>query len=267
MSDPNRPPSDDEALAEVLAERAREHAGPERGDPEPEELLDYLEGRLSPEAEAAMGRRLLASPSATRDLLDLAEFAEAGAELVRAGTGEDDAEPPADLGARAGWRDLRRRLGEEPEAASGRRAPRTVTALAALAAGLFVAVVGLSVQLWRSGPDDALANVRTLELQQGLRSDRVPAVEAAPGEYFRGVLFPPEACPVYRAEIAGPGGAEVTRLDGLRRDELDQLSFLFRGEPGRYTLRLFGCEPEREVSSYGFEIARSGGATSERNGS
>jgi hypothetical protein len=264
MSDSNRPPTDAEAMAEVLAERAREHAGPQRGDPEPEELLDYLEGRLSPEAEAAMGRRLLASPSATRDLLDLSELAAAG------GGEEGAAEEPSDLadfGARAGWRDLRRRLGDETQAASGRRASRAVPALAALAAGLFVAVVGLSLQLWRGGPDDALANVRTLELEQGLRSDRVPAVAAAPGEYFRGVLFPPEPCPVYRAEIAGPGGAEVTRLDDLRRDELDQLSFLFRGAPGRYTLRLFGCEPERELSSYGFEIARSGGATSERNGS
>lgn len=272
MSDPNRPPTDtpalDQALAEVLAERAREHAGPGAGDPEPEELLDYLEGRLSPEAEEAMGRRLLASPSATRDLLDLAELAEAGAELAGAGGGEDAAEEPAvlaDVSARAGWRDLRRQLGDE--AASGRRGSRAVPALVALAAGLFVAVVGLSVQLWRTGQDDALANVRTLELEQGLRSDRVPQVEVAPREYIRGVLFPPEPCPVYRAEIVGPGGAGTLRIEGLRRDELDQLSFLFRRGPGRYTLRLFGCEPEREVSSYGFEIARSGDVTSGRNGS
>lgn len=266
MSDPNRPPSDLAALAEVLAERAREHAGP-GGDPEPEELLDYLEGRLSPEAEEEVGRRLLASPDASRDLLDLSELARAG--------GEDD---PADFAARSGWRDFQRRLGgEAPGATAGgadvRRPRRALVALASLAAGLFVAALGLSFQLWRLERTDRpespvlVANVRTLELEEGLRSDRVPAVEVEPGEPFQGVLFPPEPCPAYRVEIAGPGEGEPLRRGGLEVDELGRLAFLLRGEPGRYTLRLFGCEPERELSSYGFEIARPGDTTSERDGS
>jgi len=65
MSESERAKTDVEELTAVLAERAREGAGP---DPEAGELLDDLEGRLPPEAEEAMQRRLVASPSATRKL-------------------------------------------------------------------------------------------------------------------------------------------------------------------------------------------------------
>jgi hypothetical protein len=266
MSDPSdrrRPPTDLEALTEVLAERAREGAGPE---PEAGELLDYLEGRLRPEAEEAMQRRLVASPEATRKLLDLADLTEAGAAAGGRATGEAE-EAPADLAVHAAWRDFRKRLpsGERTPSRGGTRHPWLV----ALAATLFVAVLGLGARVWQlergAGPGAELlvANLETLELDEPVRSDRVPTKELEPGEPLQLVLFPAERCPSYRAELAGPSDLIALRLE---RNELGRVSFLIPGKPGRYTLQLFGCEPESHVSTYGFEIVRSGNDTLGGNG-
>ncbi len=112
----NRPPpqTDPEALIAALAAVAEAAwDGAPSGEPEPEELLDYLEGRLPPADEARVARQLAASPEAARALLDLADLEAAGA---AAGT------QPAELAARAGWRDLERRL----PAAAPRPAPAAV---------------------------------------------------------------------------------------------------------------------------------------------
>lgn len=267
MSDAARSTPDVEALTAVLAERARESAGVE---PEPEELLDYLEGRLSPEAEAEMQRRLVASPAATRMLLDLADLVEAGGEAERkaAEEGENGA-APADLAVHAGWRDFQRRL--PAGKAVPRRSHRLNRGLAALAATLFVAVLALGAWVWRlehaGGTGDGLlmANLQTLELTEGTRSDRVPAVAVEPGKPFRIALFPSEPCASYRAEIAGPAAGALRHLPGLERDDLGLLTFLYQGEYGRYDLRIFGCEPERQLSTYVFEIQPPGDATSGGN--
>lgn len=267
MSESERPATDVEELTSVLAERARESAGP---DPEVGEILDYLEGRLSPEAAEAMERRLVASPSASRKLLDLADLTQAGADAEGA-----TSEEPADLAIHAGWRDLQERL--PADVAPSRRPARTATAgeppsrvnrtLAALAATLFVAVLALGAWVWDlrrdpSGKDGLLvANLQTLELFEVVRSERAPAVAVEPGEPFRVALHPEERCASYRAEIVGPGGSRHV-APGLEPDELGRLDFLFLGGPGGYTLRLLGCEPEREISTYGFEIVPPGNATS-----
>src|SRR5437660_12743030 len=94
-----RPPTDRDALIAALAEQARSGAPP--GDPDPEELLDFLAGTLPPEDERRVDRQLSASPEAARALLDLADFEAAGA---AAGT------QPPELAVRAAWRDLRERL-------------------------------------------------------------------------------------------------------------------------------------------------------------
>src|SRR3954465_13370454 len=111
------PRTDAEALIAALAEQARSAAG-ETLDPEPEELLDYLAGALTPEDEERLGRQLAASPEATRALLDLAELEAAGA---AAGEG------PADLAARAGWRALETRLPTAPP--QSRRPPVWLSAV------------------------------------------------------------------------------------------------------------------------------------------
>lgn len=271
MSDPSdsrRPPTDVEALTQVLAERAREGAGPE---PEAGELLDYLEGRLSPEAEAEMQRRLVASPEASRKLLDLADLAEAGA-----GVGGEAEDQPADLAVHAAWRDFQGRL-KDGQVASGEpsRPGRTAPPrpwLAALAAALFVAVLGLGFQVWRLGdgggpPEGAvLANLETLELFERVRSGEPATVELDAGEPLHLVLAPAERCPSYRAELAGPGPGD-RRMIELERNEYGQVSFLFQGgAPGRYTLRVPGCDPGDEVSTYSFEIVRPGNTTPGGNG-
>ncbi|HSL82806.1 MAG TPA: hypothetical protein VLF66_08515 [Thermoanaerobaculia bacterium] len=269
-SDSRRPPTDVEALTEVLADRAREGAGPE---PEVGELLDYLEGRLSPEAEAEIQRRLMASPEVSRKLLDLADLAEAG-EAAEGRAGEEGRGVPADLAVHAAWRDLQGRLPGGRGASGGHgpgnrtrppgRAGRPQPWLAALAAALFVAVLGLGFQLRRLGDGGGLpegvvlANVETLELFETVRSDRPPTAALGPGEPLHLVLAPADRCPSYRAELAGPTEATV---EGLERDERGTVSLLVPLRPGRYTLRLLGCEPERELSTYGFEIQLAGAAT------
>jgi hypothetical protein len=282
---------DVETLTAVLAERAQEGGGGAGPDPEPEELLDYLEGRLSQEEDAAMQRRLVASPAATRRLLDLAGLVDAGAAGERQGGEEGEAAgAPADLAVHAAWRDFRWRLpGGEAEAgptggpapldpsrlsdrpASAGRATRWNAlsgGLAALAATLLVAVLALGTWVSRleraSGPGGGVvANLRTLEVPQATRAEGLPSSTVAPGEPLLVLLeAPPEPCPSYRAEIVTPAGA-LREVPGLVRDELGNLSFLLQGEHGRYAVRLFGCEPERQLSTYGFEILPSGGATSD----
>src|SRR3954447_23843892 len=126
-----RPPTDREALIAALAEQAR--SGPPSVETEPEELLDYLAGRLSPEDEERLGRQLAASPEAARALLDLQDLEAAGA---AAGT------QPAELAGRAGWRDLQGRL---PAAVPWFR--RLPPLLSSIAAALLVTTVSLKVQV------------------------------------------------------------------------------------------------------------------------
>ncbi len=247
---------DVEALTAELAALARETAG-SGPEPETEELLDYLEGRLPPKAEAALQRRLVASPAATRKLLDLADLAEART-APQPTAGADRTDEPADLAVHAAWRDFQRRRGARP--AVSRRPPAW---LAGLAAALLLAVLGLGSWVWQleSRGDRVLANLRSLELSEATRSREVPALALPEGEPLRLVLAPPERCLQYRAELTGPGTRRTVR--GLELDELGRVSLLLdRAGPGRYRLRLSGCEPEREISTYRFEIVRPGGVTS-----
>ena len=283
MTSSRRTPTDAEALAAALAERAEEEAGLAGGEePGEDELLDYLEGRLAPEAEAALQRRLVASPEAARKLLDLEDLLAAGTAARgeagdRAGTAaEGSAEEPADFAMRAGWRDLRRRLPRRGGARS--QLPPLLTAVAAT---LLVAVVGLGTWVWeleseRSG-GFVVGEVASLELGAASRSAEGEAVELEPGTPLRLVFRPEEPCPAYRVEVSGPLSGEAAgagagetageeprtlAVPGLEPDELGLVDLLFLPpEPGRYTVRLLGCEPERELSTHGFEIVRPGNAT------
>jgi hypothetical protein len=239
------PPSstDREALIAALAEEARSGA-PEAPEPEPEELLDYLAGRLAPEDEQRIARQLTADPAAARALLDLAELEDAGA---KAG------ERPTELPALAGWRDFRGRLAPRP-----RRPP---VWLPASVAALLVATVGLGSWVWRLQEELArpVANLRSLELLSSSRAETDPVAQVPPGEPLRLVLGPAKRCPDYAAEVTGPGGERQT-IPGLMRDEGGRVTFLLpRTEPGLYTLRLTGCEPRRELEEQRFRITRSDG--------
>jgi hypothetical protein len=241
------PRTDAEALIAALAEQARSAAG-ETPDPEPEELLDYLAGRLAPEDEQRLGRELLVSPAATGALLDLADLEAAGAVAGEA--------RPAELAVRAGWRDLEGRL---PIAAPRSRRPPFW--LAAVAASLLVTTAGLGSWVWRLQDElrRPIANVKSLELASGSRAGREPAVALSPGAPFRLVLDPAERCPTYTATIEGPGDGDRRTIAGLQPDERGRLTLLLRGRPGSYRLSLAGCEPRRELEEHPFRITADGG--------
>jgi len=236
------PRTDREALIAALAEEAR-RAAPESPDPEPEELLDYLDGRLAPEDEERVGRQLAASPEAAQALLDLEELEAA---TVQAGTG------PADLAARAGWRDFQSRL---PEAAP--RSHHPPAWLTAIAAALLIATIGLSAWVLRlqGSMRQPIANVPSLDLISDGRGTE-PVATVPPGVPLLLRLSPAERCPVYTAEVSGPG--DHWTVEGWRRDTRGNLTLQVAGEPGPYELRLLGCEPRRELEEHHFRIEAHG---------
>jgi anti-sigma factor RsiW len=231
-----RPPTDREALIAALAEQAR--SGAPSVETEPEELLDYLAGRLSPEEEERLGRELAASPEAARALLDLEDLEAAGA---AAGT------RPAELAARAGWRDLQ---GHLPTPVPWfRRLPPILSSIAAV---LLVATVGLSARLWRI--QEPVANVQSLDLVSGSRAAGEERIALREGEPLNLVLRPAERCPRYEADVEGPGRNHQI-VPGLDPNDRGNLTLLLqRVEPGSYGLRLYGCEPRRELETHRFRV-------------
>jgi hypothetical protein len=243
-----RPPTDPEALVAALADAARraDAAAPE---PEPEELLDYLAGRLAPEAEERVRRHLVASPDAARALLELAELEGA---KERAATADRTA--PADLVARAGWRDLQTRL----RPAAGSRRGWLTPSLAAAAAALLVTTVGLGLRLrdLQRTRDLPVANLTDLELGAATRAGAEPTATLPPGAPLRLVLQPFAVCDDYEAVLSGPAPGEGETVRGLRRDPLGLVTVLLRPEPGSYALQLRGCEPRRLLEEHDFVVAR-----------
>lgn len=267
MSQPTPPPTDAEALIAVLAEEARRGArdagvADDAPEPEPEELLDFLVGRLPADAERRFERRLVADPAAARALLDVADLADAEAGAATA---------PTDLAARGAWRDFQARLAASSPAAAvsaGRRAAAAPAGPAAqrrsppwlaVAAGLLLATsFGLGGWVWvldreRGRP---IGNLATLELAAGTRAGAEPTVEVAAGAPLLLILAPAERCPRYDAELAGPEGRGPWSVE-LVRDELGNLTLQFLpAGPGPYALRLSGCEPRRRLEEHGFRIVR-----------
>ena len=243
-----RPTTDAEALIAALAEQARSDAG-EGPRPEPEELLDYLAGRLPPEDEQRIGRLAAGDPDTAGALLDLAELEAAGNAANSAG------ERPADLGVRAGWRDLEKRL---PSAAPRSRHPPAW--LSTIAASLLVSTLGLGSWAWRLQGElrRPVANLPSLDLVSGSRAGDEPVVELPPGAPLRLVLAPAERCPGYTADLEGPRPGDRQTIAWPERDEQGRLDVLLRLEPGSYGLRLYGCEPRRELEGHRFRVIADG---------
>ncbi|HEY0513103.1 MAG TPA: hypothetical protein VGH73_14435 [Thermoanaerobaculia bacterium] len=233
-----RPLTDPEALIAALAEEARRAAPP--GEPTPEELLDYLAGRLPPEDEERLGRQLAASPEAARALLDLADLEAAGA---AAGEG------PSELATRAGWRDLQTRL---PAAAPWVR--RLPPLLSSLAAALLIATLGIRAGVER-GLRQPIANVKNGELASDSRAAAEETFALAPGSSLRLVLNARERCPRYQADIEGPSPGDHNTVSGLEWDQGNVTLLLRDAAPGKYRLRLSGCEP-RKPQEFSWRIVR-----------
>ncbi len=265
----NRPIVDEEALRAALAERALEDAaaapraasgsvaGAQAPTPDPEELLDYLAGRLAAEDAQRVERRLVADPQAARALLDLAEFEAAAREVGGGERGEEGGEAlPVDLAVRAGWRDLRGRLAAAgaPSRRPGPRAPWY------LAAALAVVGLGLGYRVWQLQEElgRPAAVAVSLDLHASTRAGGAgPEVELASGERLLVVLEPAARCDAYRAVIERTEGGDRVTVPGLVRDAQGMLLFHWTPAPGAYTLTLSGCEGGREPEVHRFRVARS----------
>ena len=235
-----RPPTDAEALIAALAKEARSAAPSGKLEPDPEELLDYLAGRLSPADEERVGRQLVASSEAAGALLDLADFEAAGAAAGQA---------PGDQTAHAGWRDLQRRLPASAGVSWFRRQPPL---LSGIAATLLVSTLslGVSVVMLLKERGRPVANVPTLELDAGSRAADELALELPAGGLLRLVVVPAEHCLIYNALIQGPERRDP--IKGLEVDERGNLTVVVPVEPGAYGMRLQGCG--RELGEYRFRI-------------
>lgn len=241
MSEP-APSADEKALIAALAEQARGDA-PEGPAPEPEELLDYLAGRLAPEDEQRIARQLAADPAAARALLDLAELEAAGAEA---------GERPTDLSAVASWRALRDRLPGGPA-----RPGRLAALLPAVAASLLMTTLGFGSWTWRLWGElhRPIVNVVNLELVSGIRADGEKIRELPPGAVLRLVFPSAESCASYAAEVEWPRSGDRQTIEGLERDESGRVTFLLRRPKlGAYRLRLLGCEPRRGLEEHRFRL-------------
>jgi hypothetical protein len=246
------PPTDREALVALLAEQARSDASPSgaaASEPEPEELLDYLAGRLPPEEAQRIERLLVASPEAARALLDLAEL-EAAGRMVE--------ERPAELAAVAGWRELQSRLpGARPSP------PRLPPWLSTIAASLLLVTVGGLGWKVRSQEEELarpVANSESFELAVA-RAGRDPSQELLPGTPLRLLISPARRCSLYTVRLEGLKSGDVQTIKGLRPDKGGRLTPLWpRGlEPGSYNLRILGsgCEPGQDKpDERSFQITR-----------
>jgi len=233
-----RPPTDREALIAALAEEARSGV---TGEPEPEELLEFLAGRLSPEDERHVDRQLIASPEATRALLDLQDLEAAGA---AAGT------QPTELAMRAGWRDLQGRL---PASMPWYR--RLPPVLSSIAAALLLSTMSLLTYVMRLREELILpvANVVSLPLLSNSRAASEERATVPPGAPLRLVLRPAEHCALYDAQVERPERRQT--VSGLKPNEQGNLVLeLPRAQPGSYGLRLFGCEPRHEIEAHRFRV-------------
>jgi hypothetical protein len=238
----SRPPDDAEALIAALAQQSRSGSPAAELDPEPEELLEYLAGRLPPEEEERIGRRLVASPEAARALLDLADFEAAGAAAEGA---------PSELAVLAGWQDLKKRL--PPAETRPRRFPPL---LSSVAAALLVSTLSLGVLAVRQREElrRPVANVPTRELDAGSRAAGEQILELPAGRLLRLVVAQSEHCLKYEAMIQGPERRDLVK--GLEVDALGNLTVVVPVELGSYSLRLQGCG--RELGVYRFRITADG---------
>jgi len=230
--------------------------------PEPDELAADLAGELSPEEEKRVQDHLVACRECSELLLDLAALGDPD-------YGADEPFTPAD--ADAVWEGVRKRIGHEETVLPFRAPVRTSPPrwLAALAATLLVAVLGLS--LWvaslRRAVEDLSRpqiNAPVIDLQPGARRGEATATAEVPAaaRLFTLVLLPERRGTYedYEAEIAGADGATVWRERGLEPNAFGSFSLTLPRRtlgPGNYRVRLSGIGPggRRELlGEYGLRL-------------
>jgi hypothetical protein len=200
-----RAASDIDALAEVLAEVASDRGGEHPG---PEQLLDYLQGKMSEEPEAGIQDHLIMCRSCTEHLLELESISNPQRPANR--------ETP-DFELAAAWRQLRAKIAA---GALGQLArPRFLQAVAAVLLLATVGMAGWVAQLSRFVPEPQL-NPSILYLGESTRGESIPSIELAAGdEWLLLIVTPAKLMPAYEVEVRSDGGDQVWKGAGLHRSD------------------------------------------------
>lgn len=254
--------SDRRTLVAALAAEA----GSAVEHPETDRLLDYFAGRLDPDAEESLRDHLVACRGCARRLLELEPLAEPDA-------GDEDA--VADFAMNASLRALEARIESEragsrgaPAGRAGRRGPLlgSPVFLRSLAAGLLVAVVGLSVWGLRlqgaaadlrrtlDDLDRPRANVAVSYLEPATSRGTAPApAELEPGQPFWVLVLIPEdprPRPEYEVTLLGADGEELWRQRGFEMSGNGGVSLSLPRRllpPGEYRLRLHAIQEDQRT--------------------
>ncbi|HYU32789.1 MAG TPA: zf-HC2 domain-containing protein [Thermoanaerobaculia bacterium] len=252
------------AVLEGLLSEARRDLEPH---PSPDELVAYDAGELPAAEETRIQNHLALCPHCLELLLDLGRLSDSGS--------DGEASIPAGEKA-AAWQALQPRLAVEG-APPGRARPAFSLASPrpayALAACLFLAVVGLSlrvVHLERGMADlshpQVNAPVVDLFPASPLRGDQQePAVvKLAPASRFFVLILSPKGSADYagyRVEILDAGGKAVWSQEGLEKNPQGSFTLIlaqsFLG-PGEYRLRLYGLAggTGRVIEEFRVQIVR-----------
>jgi hypothetical protein len=101
-----------------------------------------------------------------------------------------------------------------------------------------------------------VANMASIDLIADSRAAGEETVYLDDGEWLTAVFHPAERCAAYDAVLEGPGPGDRRPVPGLKRDPSGRVTLAWPPEPGPYTLRLFGCDPRRELEEHRFRVAR-----------
>lgn len=244
--------------------------------PTPEELLEYRDGGLDPEARQRLEARIAVFPDAARALADLAAFPD-----VEPAPGTPELSE-AEIGER--WQAFRQRLAELPEpratarvapanpSAAGPRRSRRWPSFMAIAASLLIALVAVWVDGYVRGRrahdlSPSAVNVTIAELAPmetgGERSapGRVSFPESS--EELVLVLGAPEKddFPLYEVVVRDRDGRAVWSRQGLSPTPLGTFHLAFRRgllKADRYRIELFGRDGERRTRLATYELRLAG---------
>lgn len=230
----------------------------DRKHPEPEELLDYHLGDLSPEDRERIQDHLVLCQECSRTVLDLDAFPDV--EPAR----EEDRLSDFELAAE--WRRFRERTGAKPvRRAASSRLPY------ALAAALLLAAIGLSLWTARllervrelSGPRADVHVADLVPLGIGVRGPEAAEEVRVPDWAGRVLLIlnlaGAKPYPEYEIRVLDPSGSEVWSLRGVRPGPdgtfaLEAPADLLGG--GAHEIRLLGlgARGAEPVARYGVRL-------------
>jgi hypothetical protein len=229
--------SDIDALAEALAEVALGRAGEHPG---PDQLLDYLQGKMSEASETGIQDHLLTCRSCTEHLLELESISNPQQSANQETT---------DFELAVAWK----RLGDKVTAGALARfaRPRFLQAVAAVLLLATVGMAGWVARLSWLGPEPQL-NPSILYLGESTRGEGVPGIELATGdEWILLIVTPVRLLPEYEVEVRNADGGQVWKGAGLHRSDHGtiRLGLPARLLPaGEYQVGLHGLDSGQRVA-------------------